>query len=491
MSIFASAIQQGFNPKKTSKNAFLWINAKQGVSQTAGVITAVSDLSGNGYNLTPSHSPTWSASALGPNKPGMIFNGVNQNLVRNATIGGNKNLFSMWGVFKRTAGTAYHAMSYMPSTSDWSGNTNDIYVCDAETNAASAMGIWDIGVNIKAESAAGTFPLSEFIEICVTYDGTTLKLFRNNTLVGSSAVSGLTLGNKIMIGGLGNDQTNGYPGYNWNGVIGELVWFDGELTATDRANLHKYGQYHWNDIYQANQSSYGFNGSTYWTGGVGPYNFNYTQPFSISAWVRPDASRPDKISICAREDIPLGITPYRGWDFMVEFDRTVSLYMGNSFSVGVYSKSVGQVVCDGVTWTHIGCTNDGSGTDAGIKLYINGVLQTNASPIMNNLAGNTIQSVAPFLIGEAYINGTTGFLGGINNLSIWDKTLSGAEFSAIYNNHTPNDISTLGISNLSGWWGMALGNDSLTVINDRAGSTDMSVYAGTPVIVANVPLPFK
>lgn len=473
-----------FNPHLTSVAPFLGIDARVGISQSAGVITSVADQSGNGYTLTPTNSPTWGATAFN-GYPGITLNGSNQNLVRTATIGGTRTQFSYWSVFNRANGTAYHSPLYLPSSVDWGGATGDLYAADAETNPTTAFMWYRSGTGPKAQSAANTFPLSTVVEAVGTYNNATAVLYKNGTSVGSTASASSQWGNKVMMGGLGNGQTGGLTGYNWNASFPTMWLYNGVLSAADITKLHTYAQHNYFDLWQPNQASIRFNGSTYWTGGTGVMNFEYTQPFSISVWMRPDAAQVDKISIMGREQATVN---HAGFDSLREFNGRPSLYMAHDQTHYVYSIGNGNIPADGVTWTCVVITSDGSGLDSGIKFYTP-ALNTNITPLRNDLAGTIQDASIPFNVGNAW--GTTPNLGNMNNLAFWTKVLNATEVNQICSQGFAKNLSSLGISGLANWWGMANGSDSLTTIVDRVGSVPLTLGAGTAWIQPNVPMPLQ
>ena len=478
----ASTIRPQFNPLRTSRNCWAWYNAKRGVTTSGSTITAVSDLSPNGYNLSVGGSPTLNATGINGAYPCMTFSGTTQNLYRSGIGGSNRTTFSFWAIIKRGASTNFHAMWYAPSSANWAGATNDTYIQDAA--AANSISYWVSGVGERAAAPAQTFPLNEVIEICGTYDGTTLKLYKNNVEVGTATISNCKIGNKLMLAGLGQGQSGGYSGYDWNGSIAEIAFFDNALTATDRANLHRYGQYNWFNIWQSNQNSFNFNSGSYLTAGTGVMNYEYTQPISFSVWLKPDSGWTDKGSICGRES---AASTHEGFDYLRELNGKLSFFMGNDATHYIYAYSSGSVLANGTRWTHCVCTYSGSGTAAGVKFYIDGVLQstTNTS---DNLSGSILNGSVPFYIAEAW--GTTPYYGNMNQLSIWTKVLSQAEVTQIYNLGIPCDLNSLGISDLLHWWYLSGSTDTVTDTYDQAGSADCTTV-GTGLLQPLVPLPFK
>lgn len=122
------------------------------------------------------------------------------------------------------------------------------------------------------------------------------------------------------------------------------------------------------------------------------------------------------------------------------------------------------------TWYHIVVTNSGSGTAAGVKVYVNGALQVN-SVTQDNLNG-AVGDSDPFRMGRfsGSVSDADWLEGVLDEFSYWDKELSALEVTSIYNGGVPNDISSLGISNLAAWWRMGDAGDAYPLIYDKAGT---------------------
>lgn len=103
------------------------------------------------------------------------------------------------------------------------------------------------------------------------------------------------------------------------------------------------------------------------------------------------------------------------------------------------------------TWYHIGFTYDGSGVSAGIKLYINGVLQ--ATAVVQDNSTLTITSAATFFAFGAR-NAAINFLDGkVDEVGVFSKSLSGAEVTTLYNAGAAYDISTSPLlANCDAFW---------------------------------------
>lgn len=93
------------------------------------------------------------------------------------------------------------------------------------------------------------------------------------------------------------------------------------------------------------------------------------------------------------------------------------------------------------TWTHIVVTNDGTGTAAGVRLWLDAVEQTNTNVVSDNMAGSTA-AANPMNIGNLF-TGFPIFLwpGNIDEPAFFNIALSQSDINELYNEGKPTDIS--------------------------------------------------
>ena len=80
---------------------------------------------------------------------------------------------------------------------------------------------------------------------------------------------------------------------------------------------------------------------------------------------------------------------------------------------------------------HVAMTYDGSGSAAGVKLYVDGVEDTEVLQ-QDTLGANLITNSSPFTIGSRDSGGVP-FNGDIDELQVSDTPLSGSDILAIFN----------------------------------------------------------
>jgi hypothetical protein len=145
-------------------------------------------------------------------------------------------------------------------------------------------------------------------------------------------------------------------------------------------------------------------------------DFEKDQAFSFGAWIRLPK---DKLSgsVLARMDEDDG---YRGWDLWIE-DGAVGSHLVHKWD-GDALKVISKRKLKAGEWTHVLVTHDGSGSAAGLKLYLNGQEADTSSPV-NRLKG-TIRTKVPFKIGQRHRTSQ------VNGLSIQDLRIYGRALSA-------------------------------------------------------------
>ncbi len=179
--------------------------------------------------------------------------------------------------------------------------------------------------------------------------------------------------------------------------------------------------------------------------------FDNIPSLSVCSWVYR-TSVPDAYATIADKSSD----GYNGWNF----------YMNNSGLLGFYSNLRGYVEIpnqlDLNTWVHVCSTWDGTEGAAGITLYKNGVA---LAPSSSGDLGAALDDSAFNLTFGSVTAGTSRFGGGLDDMRIYNRALSAAEVTSIYNLQTTCTASTAG---LVGHW--TLDETSGSSIADSAGS---------------------
>ena len=146
-------------------------------------------------------------------------------------------------------------------------------------------------------------------------------------------------------------------------------------------------------------------------------DFEKDKGFSYSAWVRLPR-RGITGAVVARMDDK---NDFRGWDLWIEGDR-VGTHIIHKWP-GDALKVTGQTQLQPNRWYHLGVTYDGSGSAAGVRLYVNG----NPEPmnVFTNVLKSTIRTKVPLTVAQRHSTSR------IDNLRVQDVRLYGRALSAL------------------------------------------------------------
>ena len=200
-----------------------------------------------------------------------------------------------------------------------------------------------------------------------------------------------------------------YDGANWRGYVSDGIPFAKGSTSADFGGPNEYVS-----IADADSLSFG-NGSS-------------DSPFSITAWIKPDAST-GGFRIVSKSDASNA-------EYLFSTDGSGNLRVwicDSTFSNAIGQKSTGGLTAD--TWQHVAMTYSGSGASSGIKLYINNsaVSLTNSSAGSYTAMENHSMAVD---IGRFVSSGGTSYADGhMDDVAIIGKELSAGEVSSIYNSN--------------------------------------------------------
>ncbi len=140
------------------------------------------------------------------------------------------------------------------------------------------------------------------------------------------------------------------------------------------------------------------------------------------------------------------------------------------------SGGTGTVLTEN-TWHHVAATYS-SGTG---KMYLDGSLLSTGTPGSAPSTGGDSLDIGRLITSAHFVDGL------MDEVAIWDATLSDADIAAIYNapNDIPTDLSlaaaydTDRTSNLTHWWRMEEGSGSSVVNTANSGTNDGTISGAT------------
>ena len=175
-----------------------------------------------------------------------------------------------------------------------------------------------------------------------------------------------------------------------------------------------------------------FNGSSQYVTIPNNGSFSFTNgtndlPFSVSMWLKQTTQTGSQWIINKRT------SPSSSGEWQIAttgggYPIIQLIEQDNSSVLGKESTTI--LVAS--TWTHVVCTYDGSGTEAGLKIYQSG----SAVGLSSQSAGaytHMLKTSAPLAIAtQGWSLGSSGFIGSIDDVRIYNRAMSAAEICGIY-----------------------------------------------------------
>ncbi|MEQ9408647.1 MAG: DUF1553 domain-containing protein [Fuerstiella sp.] len=159
-------------------------------------------------------------------------------------------------------------------------------------------------------------------------------------------------------------------------------------------------------------------GATFELGDTGDFERN--QSFSYGAWVRADRDN-NGAAVIARMDEQAA---YRGWDLWVQ-GRSFGVHIIDSWPDNALKVVTQQAVLTPGQWQHVFVTYDGSGTPAGVSIYVDGQPQLLKQETNTLRPEASIRTATPLRIGQR----STGQV--FDGANIQDVRVYGRQLSAV------------------------------------------------------------
>jgi hypothetical protein len=157
------------------------------------------------------------------------------------------------------------------------------------------------------------------------------------------------------------------------------------------------------------------------------------KPFSFSLWVKPT-------DITSTGYLISKVIYYDDayyWEYQIYmYSSRISFLLFQLLSNVNIRASVSDITpyMSSGAWSHIVCTYDGSSSEDGLSVYIDGIKRNDASAMVGTYTAMSGASHAPTLIGKIEMEDTyASFEGSINEVQAHDTELSQARVTALYN----------------------------------------------------------
>lgn len=279
------------------------------------------------------------------------------------------------------------------------------------------------------------FP-SPILPIIVTTDATSITNTQA-TLGGIINNSGATA---ITERGVVYATTDSYPKIGETGVTKflsaqSITTFSDNITGLSTANTYFYRAYATN----SNGTGYGevkrfsLNNALHFDGtndDVNIPNYNYSNGFSFDALLYPTtfSGNPTFLSRYSSNN--------EVFAFIIKSDGTIECTITNDGSTDIYFTTVNALTVN--TWQHVAFTYNN--TDGSMKFYINGT-DAGSGGVTGSPSGALYNTTDQISIGTR--DGSLHYQGAIDELRIWDKTLSESVINNIKNKVVPTNADGL------------------------------------------------
>lgn len=195
-------------------------------------------------------------------------------------------------------------------------------------------------------------------------------------------------------------------------------------------------------------------------------DFEGDQARSVTAWVKLPAND-SSAAILARMDVQ---HDYRGWDVWFEGRRLGSHIIHKWPDNAI--KAVTQEQLPGDKWVHVAVVYDGSRKAAGLRVYVDGVLQP--MNVQADSLTETTRTSVPLKIGQ---RNTSSPLSGVmlEDVRIYSRVLAESEVASLSSaavfasvvEAPPADRVAKDVDSLYGWWLANLDADGKTLLKVR------------------------
>ncbi len=177
---------------------------------------------------------------------------------------------------------------------------------------------------------------------------------------------------------------------------------------------------------RASMYSMDFDGSSHINcGNDSSLNFERTDSFSISAWVKRVGNGTTQFIFSKATNS----SPYPGYSIYINPSNKIASNINISYPSNHLSVNGNTTL--NTSWNHVCVTYDGSSNASGIKLYLNGVAETTSSTGQTSITG-TLSNSHPVNIG-ARNSSDLFFNGSIDEVAVFNRALNTTEIAALYN----------------------------------------------------------
>ncbi len=178
-----------------------------------------------------------------------------------------------------------------------------------------------------------------------------------------------------------------------------------------------------------------FNGTTQYinAGNVSSMNFDRTNTFSISNWIKTSNVSTNPVIIAKAGGGPA----YQGWDLQLTSSGYIIVGLTSNYATTNLISEQSTVTVNDGKWHHIVETYDGSSKAAGMKIYLDNKLL--AMTVIHDSLTSSITTSYNIEIGATYGAGAV-FNGSIDEMRVYNRVLSSTDVQNLYS-YTPGPVA--------------------------------------------------
>jgi hypothetical protein len=158
-------------------------------------------------------------------------------------------------------------------------------------------------------------------------------------------------------------------------------------------------------------------------------DFEYTQPFSLSAWFKSSANDLVNGDVISKQNSTM---PWGGYSMLIRGDANDQVefeLIGDLNFNGIIVRGTKDVT--DMTWHHLVTTYDGTNNASGVKIYVDGVQETTTT-VSNVPIGTSTLTAFPFQIGAR--NGANVLLNGqVDDARVYNYVLTKEQVGNVMN----------------------------------------------------------
>ncbi len=168
-------------------------------------------------------------------------------------------------------------------------------------------------------------------------------------------------------------------------------------------------------------------------------NFNVSDSFSVSLWLNLDATPTAFNFYVGRQTAAPTV---QGWRIGNDTDnraRVSVIFQQSSNSSWFYRITNTEPLQGTAGWIHLAFTYDGSGSNVGLQLYVNGTTPATITSGSGSVSDITTPGIE-LSIGARNVDGGGKVAGNIDIVGIWNRVLTSAEVAELYNSGAGTEL---------------------------------------------------